>query len=83
MLYRLAKTYKPAVTSSPQINFQNGCIVIKQYVVSGEKPTVNIFFNNKPLPRTPKYSTEVAQEDLAHLITFRIKEVQIYFMLLI
>ena len=74
----MAKTCRPAAPAKPLVSYENGCIVIRQQVVCGDQPTVNIFFNNRSLPKSAKYSTEVVPDGLAHLVTFRIKEVTMY-----
>lgn len=73
----MAKTLRPATAAKPQVFFENGCIVIRQMVVCGEKPTVNVFLNNRAVPKSSKYATDIAQDGLGHIVTFHIKEVTI------
>lgn len=74
----MAKTVKPSIFSTPKVYYSNGYIVIKQYIVSGHEPQVNVFFNNRAVTKSPKFVSEVQQEDLAHAVTFKIKEVCLF-----
>ncbi|XP_067934437.1 twitchin-like [Watersipora subatra] len=70
----MAKTFRPVLSSKPEVLYDNGCIIIRQYVVCGERPVVTVFLNNRVLPKSAKHSTDISEDGLAHLVTHRIKE---------
>ena len=71
----MAKATQPMLASKPEVFFENGCIVIRQFVVAGQQPNVTLFFNNKPLQRSAKYIPDIQQDGLAHVVTYKIKDV--------
>lgn len=74
----MAKTAKPMLTVKPEVYFADGYLIIRQYLVCGQQPTVNVFLNNKAVPRSPKYITDVKPDGLAHMVVFKIKDVSSY-----
>lgn len=65
------------LSAKPQVYYENGYIIIRQVLVCGQRPDINVFFNNKAVPRSSKFVTDVIQDDLSHVVTFKIKDVSI------
>jgi len=65
----------PDLSGAMRVYFQDGCLYFVQYARCATQPTVNLYMNNRPVPRTTRYTSTVVKEGDEYVITYKIMQV--------